>query len=75
MVLRASDVLRKKASERAIMGAGRGLDTEKRIAQKTELWVSWKLDPQRKGGRKTQIINGHETELIIKRKRKMKIGV
>ena len=49
------------------------MDTKKISAQKTELWVSWKLDPQRKRGRKTQIKNGHETEIIIKRKRK--IGV
>ena len=47
MVLQASDVLRKKASEGAIIGPGRGLDTEKISAQKTELWVGWRLDRQR----------------------------
>ena len=55
------------------MGPGRGLDTEKTSAQKTKLWVSWELDPQKEQGRKTKKINDHETEIIIKQKRK--IGV
>ena len=51
------------------------MDTEKISAQKTELWVSWELDPQKGQGRKTRKINDHKTEIIIKRKRKRKIGV
>ena len=59
-------------SERAVIGPGRGLDTEKISAQKTELWVSWELDPQKGRGRKTWKINDHKAEIIIKRKRKRK---